>query len=202
MATFINKLFGKNKEVEKEAALMPVNSHEERYLFDHEDMASIPDGYGIATVIVGDNKYEMFYDLLKSIRNIPDLRSLVKIRTYNVAEGQIATFTFPEPTMSPEVKYGICIFRCTDIDYENLCEYTSPYYIMEKIVDRWAIGEIKVHILENGKRDRYVTTYYKTMASPDLLQFVEWVMDREQLTTERPKENDLDPITLYLDKAF
>lgn len=202
MSTFINKLFGKNKEAEKKEVLMPVSSHEDRYMFDHEDMAYIPNCYGIATVFEGDDKYEMFYDFLKSIRNIPTPSSFVKVKTYNVAEGEIAVFTFPEPKSSPEVKYGICIFRCADVNYERLYEYTSPYYIMEKIVDRWAIGEIKVHILENGKRDGYVTTYYKTMASPDLLQFVKWVMDREQLTTERPKENDLDPISLYLDKAF
>ena len=202
MSTFINELFGKRKEVEKEGALMPINSHEDRYLFDHEDMASIPNCYGIATVIEGDDKYEGFYVLLKGVRNIPDLQSFVKVKTYNVAEGQIATFTFPEPTISPEVKYGICVFRYTDVNYERLYEYTSPYYVMEKIVDRWAIGEIKAYNSGKGKRNEYVITYYKTMASPDLLQFVEWVMDKEKLTTERPKENDLDPITLYLDKAF
>ena len=202
MSTFINKLFGKKKEVEKEGALMPINSHEDRYLFDHEDMASIPNCYGIATVIEGDDKYEGFYVLLKGVRNIPDLQSFVKVKTYNVAEGHIATFTFPEPTISPEVKYGICVFRYTDVNYERLYEYTSPYYIMEKIVDRWAIGEIKAHNLGNEKRDEYVTTYYKTIDSPDLLQFVKWVMDKEKLTTERPIENASDPITLYLDKAF
>ncbi|MGN0246550.1 MAG: hypothetical protein ACI4DK_11410 [Lachnospiraceae bacterium] len=202
MTTLIRRLFGKKKEEEKKEVFMPVNSHEDRYLFDHEDMASIPNCYGIGTVIEGDNKYEGFYYILKSVRNIPGLRSFVKVRTYSAAEGEIATFTFPEPKSSPEVKYGICIFRYTDIDYENLYEYTSPYYIMEKIVDRWAIGEIKAYNLGKGERDKYVTTYYKTMDTPDLLQFVKWVMEKESFTAERPEENDLDPITLYLDKAF
>lgn len=202
MATLISKLFGKRKEVEKEGALMPVNSHEDRYLFDHEDMASIPNCYGIATVIEGDYKYEGFYYLLKSVRNIPDLRSFVEVRTYSVTEGEIATFTFPEPKASPEIKYGICIFRYTDIDYERLYEYTSPYYIMEKIVDRWAIGEIKAHHSEEGKRDNYVTTYYKTLDTPDLIQFVKWVMEKEKFTAERPEENNSDPIIRYLNRAF
>lgn len=61
----------------------------------------------------------------------------------------IAFFSFPDPDASPEIKYGISIFNNTH--YEP-----CPYYVMAKIVDKWAIGEIKPYA-----DDQYITTYYE-----------------------------------------
>lgn len=194
MTTFINKLFGKRKEVEKEGALMPINSHEDRYFFDHEDMPSVP-AYGTSCIFVDEEvNHETFYDsFLKEVKDIPSLTSSVKVRTYKIKEGKLAVSTFPDPEASPEVKYGICVFNVAEAERlnRNPYEHPNPYYILAKIVDVWAIGEIKPHPQQSNE---YVTTYYKTMNAPNLRQFVKWVMDREELSPVAPIETYPDAI--------
>lgn len=178
MTTFINKLFGKNKE----EATMPLEPHATRYMFDFSTMPSVP-AYGTSCVFVnGEEDHETFYDcFLKGIKDIPSLTSSVKIRTYKIKEGQLAVFTFPEPEASPEVKYGICVFNLKKAArlHQNPYEHPNPYYILAKIVDVWAIGEIRPHPQQPND---YVTTYYNTIDTPDLRQFIEWVMDKENLS--------------------
>lgn len=192
MTTFMNKLFGKNKK----KASLPLDPHAERYRFEYSQMASVSE-YGVATIFTRDE--ELFYDYLKSIQVAPELVSSLKVQTYNVKEGEIAIFTFPDPENSPEVKYAICVFRADVADkLDNIYDYSSPYYILTKIVDVWAIGEIKPHS-ENS--NCFVTTYYKTIDSPNLLQFIKWVMEREKLSADHP-EDAPDPIAEYLDRIF
>lgn len=106
------------------------------------------------------------------------------MQTYNVKEGEIVIFTFPDPEDSPEVKYAICIFRSDVADkLYNIYDYSSPYYILTRMVDVWAIGEIKPSPKDSNK---YVNTYYELVDSPDLLHFAKWVMKRESLTPDEP----------------
>lgn len=190
MTTFFNKLFGKNKE----EATLPLEPHAARYMFDFSTMPSVP-AYGISCVFVdGENNYETFYDsFLKEVKDIPSLTSSEKVRTYKIKEGQLAVFTFPDPEASPEVKYGICVFNVAEVERlnRNPYEHPNPYYILAKIVDVWAIGEIKPHPQQSNE---YVTTYYKTMNAPNLRQFVKWVMDREELSPVDPVETYPDVI--------
>ena len=194
MSTFINKLFGKNKE----EATLPLEPHAARYMFDFSTMPSVP-AYGTSCVFVdGEDNHETFNDsFLKEIKGLPSLTSSVKVRTYKIKEGQLAVFTFPEPEASPEVKYGICVFNLEEAERlnRNPYEHPNPYYILAKIVDVWAIGEIKPHPQQSSD---YVTTYYKTMNAPDLRQFVKWVMDRDELSLVYPVETYLDIIEEYL----
>ena len=74
-------------------------------------------------------------------------------------------------------------------------DYPNPYYILAKIVDVWAIGEIKPH---PQKTSDYITTYYKTIDTPDLRQFVEWVMGKEKLSPIDSSETFPDVIEEYL----
>ena len=194
MSTFINELFGKNKD----EVTMPLEPHAARYMFDFSTMPSVP-AYGSTCVFVeGEDNHETFYEcFLKEIKGIPSLTSSVKVKTYKIKEGQLAVFTFPEPEASPEVKYGICVFNWEEAERLNRDPYENPnpYYILAKIVDVWAIGEIKPH---SQKPNEYVTTYYKTIDTPDLLQFVKWVMERERLSPVDPVESFPDIIEEYL----
>ena len=194
MSTFINKLFGKNKD----EVTMPLEPHAARYMFDFSTMPSVP-AYGTSCVFVeGEDNHETFYEcFLKEIKGIPSLTSSVKVKTYKIKEGQLAVFTFPEPEASPEVKYGICVFNVEEAERlnRNPYEHPNPYYILAKIVDVWAIGEIKPH---SQKPNEYVTTYYKTIDTPDLLQFVKWVMERERLSPVDLVESFPDIIEEYL----
>lgn len=192
MTTFMNKLFGKNKK----KTSLPLDPHAERYLFEYSQMASVSE-YGIATIFTRNE--ELFYDYLKSIQVAPELVSSLKMQTYNVKEGEIVIFTFPDPEDSPEVKYAICIFRSDVADkLYNIYDYSSPYYILTRMVDVWAIGEIKPSPKDSNC---HVTTYYKTIDSPDLLQFIKWVMEREKLSADH-SEDIPDPIAEYLDRTF
>ena len=195
MATFISKLFGKNKK----EATMPLEPHAARYMFDFIHMPSVP-AYGTSFVFVdGEDNHETFYDsFLKEIEEIPSIASSVKVKTYRIKEGQLAVFTFPEPEASPEVKYGICVFNIEKAERLNRNPYENPnpYYILAKIVDVWAIGEIKPHPQQSND---YVTTYYKTIDTPDLHLFVKWVMESEELSPVDPVETYPDIIDEYLD---
>lgn len=193
MASFINKLFGKDKK----EVTMPLEPHAARYMFDFSTMPSVP-AYGTSCVFVdGEDNHESFYDcFLKEIEEIPSIASSVKVKTYKIKEGQLAVFTFPEPEASPEVKYGICVFNVEEAGLNrNPYEHPNPYYILAKIVDVWAIGEIKPH---SQHPNDYVTTYYKMIDTPDLRQFVEWVMEREELSPVDPVETYPDIIEEYL----
>lgn len=176
MTTFINKLFGKNKKEDT----MPLESHAARFIFDYTWMPHVA-GLGTCNVFVdGDDNHELFYDWMKDINDLYSFSTSVKLKTYKIKEGQLAVFTFPEPEASPGVKYGICVFNVDEAERLNRNPYENPnpYYILAKIVDAWAIGEIKPH---PQKHDEYVTTYYQTIDTPDFRLFVEWVMDREKL---------------------
>ena len=190
MTTFFNKLFGKNKE----EATLPLEPHAARYMFDFSTMPSVP-AYGTSCIFGdGEVNHETFYDsFLKEVKDIPSLTSSVKVRTYKIKEGKLAVFTFPDPEASPEVKYGICVFNVAEAERlnRNPYEHPNPYYILAKIVDVWAIGEIKPHPQQSNE---YVTTYYKTMNAPNLRQFVKWVMDREELSPVDPVETYPDVI--------
>ena len=176
MTTFINKLFGKNKKEDT----MPLEPHAARFIFDYTWMPHVA-GLGTCNVFVdGDDNHELFYDWMKDINDLYSFSTSVKLKTYKIKEGQLAVFTFPEPEASPGVKYGICVFNVDEAERLNRNPYENPnpYYILAKIVDAWAIGEIKPH---PQKHDEYVTTYYQTIDTPDFRLFVEWVMDREEL---------------------
>ena len=195
MTTIFNKLFKK-----QEKTTLPLDSHVARYVFDFSQMPSVP-AYGAPCVFVeGEDNHESFYDcFLKEIKDIPSLTSSVRLKTYGIKEGYLAVFTFPEPEASPEVKYGICVFNMEEAERQKHTPYEPyehlPYYILAKIVDVWTIGEIKPHPRQPND---YVTTYYKTIDTPDLRKFVEWVMDKENLSPNEPNETYPDIVEEYL----
>ena len=83
------------------------------------------------------------------------------------------------------MKYGICVFNLEKAArlHQDPYEHPNPYYILARMVDVWAIGEIKPSPKDS---DKYVTTYYELVDSPDLLHFAKWVMKREPLTPDEP----------------
>lgn len=185
MTTFLNKLLGKNKK----KALLPLDLHAERYLFDYGSMPSVA-AYGSSIVFVDDDdKHELFYDFLKEFKNIPSLATSTEVKIYKIKDGQIAVFSFPDPEASPEIKYGICVFKTEQGEtlHSNPYNHPNPYFILAKIADVWAIGEITPSPKESYN---YITTYYELMDSPELLHFTKWVMKRESLTLE-----ESEPIT-------
>lgn len=194
MATIINKLFGKKKNTVAE----PLEPHETRYLFDFTEMPSVS-AYGAPLVFVeGEEDHESFYSSsFTKFSDIFPLSSLVNLKTYSVREGQIAVFTFPDPVASPEVKYGICVFAYEGREKPDGYESYEllPYYILTKIVGVWVIGEVKPY---PKKPNNYFTTYYEQVDSPDLLQFVDWVMKRENLTPIEYKDKYPDLVEKHL----
>lgn len=186
MTTFINKLFGKNKE----EAAMPLEPHAARYIFDYTWMPHVA-GPGTCNVFVdGDANHELFYNWMKDINKLYSFSSSIKLKTYKIKEGLLAVFTFPEPEASPEVKYGICVFNVEEAERlnRNPYEHPNPYYILAKIVDVWSIGEIKPHPQQSSD---YITIYYKTIDTPDLRQFAKWVIEREELHVKRDAPDPL-----------
>ena len=173
--------------------------HHDQYHTDGTDIAVQQNGAPFVFV-EGEDNHESFYDcFLKEIKDIPSLTSYVRLKTYGIKEGYLAVFTFPEPEASPEVKYGICVFNMEEAERQKHTPYEPyehlPYYILAKIVDVWAIGEIKPHPRQPND---YVTTYYKTIDTPDLRKFVEWVMDKENLSPNEPNETYPDVVEEYL----
>lgn len=169
MATLINKLLGKKT--------VPEDPHTRRYEFDFNQMPSVSE-CGIATVFKGENA--LFYSYLRKYKSDLELISSVRFRTFKVREGKIAILTFPDPIGSPEVKYSICIYRTEEVaTFSDIYKYSSPYYIMAKVLDKWAIGEITPL---PGHPGEFVTTYYKTIDSPNLHMLVDWVMKKEDLS--------------------
>lgn len=197
MASFINNLFGKREKTHLES----LEPHDERYRYEFNSIPSFS-AYGCLPSLFSEEDED------KAFQSIPwDLdsegallvQSQTKVKSYRVKEGQIEVFTFPDPVASPEVKYGISVFddqrrgHLKDpYDYFNLL----PYYIMFKIVDVWAIGQVKPFLPE--KPNEYITTIYELVESPDLLQFVDWVMKMENLTPIEYKDNCPDLVEKHL----
>lgn len=189
MATLINKLLRKKTVPE------PVDLHARRFHFDFRQM---PEMASLASIMaVQSMTDDEIYSVLKSHKADRGLTSSVKIKTYRVKEAELAILTFPDPVASPEVKYGICFFRTDELDkHARLNEYYSPYYVLAKIQDIWAIGEIKCIAKQY---DYCTTTFYQTMDSPDLIQFVDWVMKKENLSMDE-EETDKDEIEIHLNR--
>lgn len=185
MANLFKKIFGKNEKTTP----TPLDPHVERYVFDFEQMPSIAT-YGISTVFCFGGDYSMFYTILKNRKFPPELVSSVKVKNYDIEEGEIALLTYPDPTSSPAVKYAICVFRLDQAENlensgDDVMSYSSPYYILAKVDNKWAIGEIKPNPQE-GNYAPYITTYYKILDIPDPKAFAKWVMEKEGLSLQTP----------------
>lgn len=111
------------------------------------------------------------------------------VKVLDTKEGQIAVLSFPECDYSPSVIYGIGVYKSADFEASEKAkrEYSAPYYVLAKILDHYVIGEI---LADKAKGLSYFVKYYDQQSTPDLLQFLRWVMEKENLNPE-DKWNEL-----------
>ena len=102
-------------------------------------------------------------------------------KLYDISEGQVGIWSFPPCDYSPSVVYGIGILRMADFlaAEKSGREYSAPYYALVKILDGYVVG--KIYDDGNGS---YITEYYEKMDNADQVQFLKWVMEKEQLSIE------------------
>lgn len=178
----LKKLFKKEQNEQKQQAVMkpvtPEQMHAIRYNVEFEVIPSAAD-YGISVAFMHDD-----YDakiLLSGIDNIPATYQVRK-RIYHLDKGNIdiALFRFPEPEMSPETLFGAMVLDYDKPvkDYDNL---HLPYYFLAKIKDMWMAGKV----------NEGVTTFQVQLDSPDVKQFMTWVLENENLTGCTALNNDL-----------
>jgi len=164
----------------------------ERYIFD---FGIIPSSFAHARTDLFDPSVDSRGFLGEELVPIYDLGEIegserAIVRMYGVNGGRIAVCDFPKCEYSPSAVCGIGVFRNEEYSAAKKkgTDYSAPYYVLSKIFDSYAIGEI----YDDGNGN-YITAYYEKTDNPDRIQFLKWVMEKEHLPIGR--EDDVqDPI--------
>ncbi|MBP3671085.1 MAG: hypothetical protein J6J06_03890 [Bacteroidaceae bacterium] len=188
-------LFSKRKKtVERDA-------HSERYEFEHY---TLPSAATFAPIQLFTSDFEgnilldlMFDNKSKESSWFKHYAEHFSMKIYDVVGGQISFLRFPESEVSPSLVCAAVPLHkhLTDTMKDESDLYYRPYYFLTKLIDKWCFGEMKID--KECREEFFYPVYYKMVDSPDMVEFMQWVMEREGLS----KNADLlpeDTITEFL----
>lgn len=187
----LKKLF--KKEQKQKRFWDPVNPehlHAFRYSVEFVLMPSAA-AYGCGCIFVHDDQdaYMLLENMYEDNPHFMDFYKVGKIIfNYNLgnSKGEIALLRFPHPQKSPEMIFGAVVLKYEDEDgnFEEPNEQLLPYYFLAKIGDSWISGVANNH-------PNVSITYHRQLDSPDVKQFLVWVLEKEDFTGCTVLDNDL-----------
>jgi len=190
-------LFRKNKSDKSSKIESSPNPRTLRYWFDYEIMPSY-----YTHCIEGAFYPEMKKDgsfgrdsfAFFNNKGYEEFENASTYEVFGIAEGQISICRFPESEFSPSVLYAISFLRMEDYlkSVNEKTSYYPPYYILTKM----PCGYITGRIFYEEESERYYSEYYEQMETPELLSFLKWVVEREDISIKPAGKGD--PISSFL----